>query len=304
LIASVMASTTVVFAAAVPWAGDAPYSAPTAVLDRALACREGMAALDGDGRAEPVLLVHGTGVTREQNWKWNYWSALPRAGFEVCWVQLPDASLNDAQISAEYVARAVEVMHQRGGELVDVVGHSQGGLVPRWSIKYFPSASFIDDYVGLASPNHGTITADASTLRGPCFESCWQMRTIADFIAALNRGDETPGPISYTSIYTLNDELVKPVETSRLEGGTNILLQDICPGRPTEHALIAADAVAWELTIDALTHPGTADPSRIARGACLKVFLPGANLDFPRDGPDFSGARSIAHEPPLKPYAR
>jgi triacylglycerol lipase len=296
-----MASATVALSAAGPWPGDTPYSVPTPVLDRALACNESMAALDGDGRAEPVLLVHGTGVTREQNWKWNYWSALRGAGFEVCWVQLPDASLNDAQISAEYVARAVEVMHERGGELVDIVGHSQGGLVPRWSIKYFPSARFIDDYVGLASPNHGTITADA---RERCFESCWQMRTIADFIAALNRGDETPGPISYTSIYTLNDELVRPVETSKLEGGTNILLQDVCPARPTEHALLAVDAVAWELTIDALTHPGAADPSRIARGACLKLFLPGSNLDFPRAAPDYPEARSVQHEPPLKPYAR
>ncbi len=260
--------------------------------------------MSGDGRAEPVLLVHGTGVTREQNWKWNYWGALHRAGFVVCWVQLPDAALNDAQISAEYVARAVQVMNRRTGELIDIVGHSQGGLVPRWSIKYFPSGIYVDDFVALASPNHGTITADNSTRDRRCFESCWQMRTVAKFIAALNNGDETPGPISYTSIYTLNDELVKPVETSKLEGGTNILLQDVCPVRPTEHLLIAADAVAWELTIDALTNPGGADPSRISPTACLSLFLPGANLDFPREGPDYSGARSVDREPPLKPYAR
>lgn len=304
MVASVTAAATVVSAAAGPWPGDASYSVQVEVMDRALACNGGMAGLNGDGRAEPVLLVHGTGVTRQQNWKWNYWSALPQAGFEVCWVRLPEAALNDAQISAEYVARAVEVMYDIGREPVDVVGHSQGALVPRWSIKYFPSAVFIDDFVGLASPNHGTVTADAATGQGSCFQSCWQMRTIAKFIAALNDGDETPGPISHTSVYTLNDELVKPVETSRLDGATNILLQDVCPGRPTEHLLIAADAVAWELTIDALTHPGGADTTRISRGACLKAFLPEANLDFPRQGPAYSRARSVDHEPPLKPYAR
>lgn len=304
MVTSMMATATVVLAAAGPWPGGAPYSVQVEVMDRALACNAGTGALNGDGRAEPVLLVHGTGVTREQNWKWNYWSALPRAGFEVCWVQLPEAGLNDAQISAEYVARAVEVMYDLGGEPVDVVGHSQGALVPRWSVKYFPSALFIDDLVGLASPNHGTVTADTETIKGECFESCWQMRTIAEFIAALNDGDESPGPISYTNLYTLNDQLVNPVETSNLDGATNILLQDVCPGRPTEHVLMAADAVAWELTVDALTHPGGADPSRISEDACLKAWLPGTNLDFPREGPDYSGARSADQEPPLKPYAR
>ena len=295
-----MASAIVVTSAAGPWPGDAPYSVPVQVLDRALACRGGTPALDGDGRSEPVLLVHGTGVTREQNWKWNYWNALDQAGFDTCWVQLPNAALNDIQISAEYVARAVEVMHRRGGERVDVIGHSQGGLVARWAIKYFRSAPFVDDLVGLGTPSHGTITADPA---GRCFESCWQMRTTADFIAALNRGDETPGPISYTSIYTLNDELVKPIETSQLEGGTNILLQDVCPGRPIEHVLLAADAVTWELALDALIHPGAADPARLSGGSCFKVFLPGANLDFPREDPN-SSAPSTDREPALMPYAR
>jgi triacylglycerol lipase len=293
-----MASAAVVLAAGGPWPGDAPYSVPVATLDRALACH------GSHGRAEPVLLVHGTGVTREQNWQWNYWNALEEAGFETCWVQLPDAALNDAQISAEYVARAVELINERTGERVDVLGHSQGGLVTRWSIKYFPSALFVDDYVGLASPNHGTTAADASTADGQCFESCLQMRTTSDFVDALNRDDETPGPISYTSIYTLNDELVRPVESSRLEGGTNIALQDVCPARPTEHVLMAADALTWDLAVDAFTHPGPADPSRVSTGACFSAFLPGTNLDFPRVAPDDSGARSTDTEPPLRSYAR
>jgi triacylglycerol lipase len=281
-----------------PWPGDADYSVPTEILDSALSCRGETL---GDARAEPVLLVHGTGVSRELNWKWNYWTALPEAGFEVCWVQLPDAALNDIQISAEYVARSVEVIHQRSGDFVDIVGHSQGGLVPRWAIKFFPSAVFIDDFVAFASPNHGSVTADA---RDRCFESCWQMRPDAKFIAAVNRDDETPGPISYTSIYTANDELVKPSTTSKLAGGTNILLQDICPGRPTDHLLMAADALTWELTIDALTHPGAADSSRLSNGVCLRPFLPGANLDFPQEPSDNSDARSVDSEPELKPYAR
>jgi triacylglycerol esterase/lipase EstA (alpha/beta hydrolase family) len=47
--------------------------------------------------------------------------------------------LNDIQVSSEYVARAVQLMHRKTGEKVDVLGHSQGGLQPRWAIRFFPS---------------------------------------------------------------------------------------------------------------------------------------------------------------------
>ena len=282
--------------------GDAGYSVSLRVLDAALDCR---AAVDGSGRAEPVLLVHGTGVTRERNWSVGYWPALHDAGFEVCWVQLPDGSFNDIQISAEYVARAVEVMHQASDDDVDIVGHSQGGLTPRWAIKYFPAGRWVDDYVGFATPNHGTGSVSRSTeQRGRCFEACWQMRPNSEFLAALNDGDETPGDVSYTSLYTGIDEVVTPSATARLEGGTNVRLQDICPGRPVEHALMAVDALTWELTIDALTHDGPADPARIPDGTCLRITLPGARLALVGDGPDTSDVEPALEEPPLRPYVR
>jgi hypothetical protein len=107
--------------------GTAGYSISTAELDRKLACEGGKEGLSGGGENDPVLLVHGTSVTREQNWGWNYWEALPDLGYEVCWVQLPDLAFGDIQAASEYVARAVEVMHETTGEKVDVMGHSQVG---------------------------------------------------------------------------------------------------------------------------------------------------------------------------------
>jgi hypothetical protein len=195
-------------------------------------------------------------------------------------------------------------MHDATGEKIDVVGHSQGGLLPRWAIKYFASGRFVDDYVGFASPNHGTITVNASTRAGRCFESCWQMHPGSNFLTALNAGDETPGPISYTNIYTRDDELVRPVTSAELTDGRNIAVQQICPLRPVDHALMAADAVTWALTIDALTHRGPADPSRVGRVWCLRLTLPGATLAGRPGRAETSGARYTNHEPPLKPYAR
>src|SRR4051794_25356565 len=83
--------------AARPWWGHASYSVPLDQLDAALDCHGGIDALTGAGTSEPVLLVHGTGVTRENNWQGNYWQALPAAGFDTCWVQLPKAALGDIQ---------------------------------------------------------------------------------------------------------------------------------------------------------------------------------------------------------------
>jgi triacylglycerol lipase len=280
----------------------APYSVPVARLDAALECRGGMP--DGSGRSEPVVLVHGTAVTRAQNWRWGYWPALHAAGWEVCWVALPRAALGDIQIAAEYVARAAELVAARSGERVDVIGHSQGGVVARWAGKFFAARAVVDDIVMFAAPNHGTLAAEQAIAARKCFAACWQLRPGSRFLGALNADDETPGAISHTSIYTANDEFVRPVESAELTGASNILVQEVCPGRPVEHLLMAGDAVTWELALDALTHKGGANPARISRLACLKLALPGATLDWPGRGADTADGSFVHSEPPLRPYAR
>jgi triacylglycerol lipase len=284
--------------------GTADYSISTAKLDRELACKGGKEQLSGEGEHDPVLLVHGTSVTREQNWGWNYWDALPDLGYEVCWVQLPDLAFGDIQTASEYVARAVEVMHERTGENIDVLGHSQGGLEPRWVIKWFPAGAFVDDYIALATPNHGASTFDKPPADEREIEAGWQMRTNSNFLTALNRGDETPGPIDYTSIYSKTDELIQPVGTQDVKGGTNLLLQDLCPGRRVDHGGIAGDDVTYRLVIDALTNTGTANPDR-AKVKCARDAFPGVGKP-PQFGPPPKGIdpHFAEREPPLKPYAR
>jgi len=70
--------------------------------------------------------------------------------------------------------------------------------------------------------------------------------------------------------------------SSSLHGGggaiANIALQDICPLDTSEHLLIGtADPVAYALAIDAMLHPGPADPSRISPAVCTQLFMPGVN---------------------------
>ncbi len=282
--------------------GTAEYSVPTATLDRVLACKGGKDELSGEGENDPVLLVPGT-ITREQDWGWNYWHALPDFGYEVCWVQLPDVSLGDIQTSAEYVARAVEVMHEATGEQIDVLGHSVGGVSPRWAIKWFPAGAFVDDLIALAAPNHGGVVGDSETARGKAPEFTWQLRTNANFIRALNRGDESPGSVDYTSIYSNTDQLLQSTETPQVEQGTNVLLQDLCSGRRVSHLSIVRDAVTYRLVVDALTNTGTANPDR-AGVKCARDDFPGVGR--PQFGPPPKGTNPhIAdREPPLQPYAR
>jgi hypothetical protein len=281
------------------WPGDAPYSVPRRVLDAARGCSQ---QLRPQGR-EAVLLVHGTGVTARLNFAWNYMPGLKAEGFQVCWVELPHAALGDIQVAAEYVARAVEVMARATASKVDVIGHSQGGLVPRWAARYFASGAAIDDLVMLAAPNHGTLAADTATATHRQPVAVWQMRVVAKLIAVLNARDETPGPLSYTSIYTAADELVQPLGTQALDGGTNILLQELCPGRAVDHVSIVADNLTWLLVLDALTEPGPADPARLPAAVCASAQMPYTTLP-PLELPDWSHDTLTDREPPIKPYAR
>ena len=285
---------------------------PAAALDAALDCPHGV-----QPEAKPVLLVHGTTSTGPESWSWNYARALPERGISACTVTLPSRSMNDIQVASEFVVAAVRSLAERSGTQVDVIGHSQGNLEPRWALRWWPDVrADVDDFVMLASPNHGTITADAVCAASLCAPALWQMRTSSAFIGALNHGDETPGAVSYTSIYSLTDDLVQPSilrPVARLSGARNVLVQDLCPGRVVHHGQLLADAAAYTVAIDALTHPGPADPARIDRhAACDHVFLPGTSIPDGLTGdaklyavgvPTLAGSAMTSAEPPLAPYA-
>ena len=137
------------------------------------------------------------------------------------------------------------------------------------------------------------------------------MRHGARFLAALNSGDETPGDVDYTSLFSDSDELVQPPSSARLDGAVNTLVQDLCPGRPVHHGGIVHDPMIYALVIDALEHEGPADPARVDRGACHSAWMPGMTEPFTGNAMLYSNAFAalLAHgtvstEPPLAAYAR
>ena len=284
----------------------------------------------------PVLLVHGTFTAGWEQYDWSYGPVLEEMGFDVCTVTYPDRGFGDLQISAEYVANAIHYIYEQSGRKIAMIGHSQGALMPRWALKWWPSArDLVEDFILHAGPNHGTyIGGDTnpifSLLQGITGipTSFYQFGGESMFIKALNEGDETPGDIDYTSIYTLFDELVQPalpVPTAALDWEmenpkvSNILLQDVCPLLIADHVTIGiTDATTFKLTLDAILNDGPANIERAGGSSELCTFpllLPGISLP-PTFLLDMVGLLPMEienglfdphlanEEPALKPYAQ
>jgi hypothetical protein len=215
-------------------------------------------------------------------------------------------------------------MYARAGRKISIMGHSQGGMLPRWALRFWPDTrGMVDDDIGFAASNHGTTGAELICLPG-CAAADWQQSDKAQFIAALNSYQETFPGISYTEIYSHFDEIVTPNSddsgSSSVHGGggdiTNVAIQDLCPLDVSEHLAIGTqDYVAYDLAIDALEHPGPADPKRVAASdaaLCTPLkLMPGINpVTYPADllsatvdlGTNTATAKQVPAEPPLACY--
>lgn len=106
-------------------------SVPQDKLDASLECSGNLAA----GPA-PVLLVPGTGSNPHSNFSRNWEPALTGLGISWCAVTLPGNALGDVQVAGEYVVNGIRTMYQRAGRRISIIGHSQGGMLPRWPLRF------------------------------------------------------------------------------------------------------------------------------------------------------------------------
>jgi triacylglycerol lipase len=220
----------------------------------------------------PVVLVHGT--FGDMTVSWNQISpALKADGYCVFALDYGNRGTGPIEDSAQQLADFVDrVLAATRARKVSIVGHSQGGMMPRYWIKFLGGISKVDDLIGLAPSNHGTTNPFAIPAGYIGCDSCVQQAAGSDFLTDLNAGDETPGTISYTVVETNHDEVVTPYTSAFLSGPrtTNILLQDLCPADPVEHLTIVGDAVARRWVENALGRRGPADPS--FRPSCNSLF--------------------------------
>jgi triacylglycerol esterase/lipase EstA (alpha/beta hydrolase family) len=235
---------------------------------------------------EPVILVNGTFANQDDNWQ----AAAPLlANHGYCVFTFnyggPSASsvvqgTGDIAASAGQLGAFVtRVLAATGAAKADLVGHSQGGMMPRYYLKFGGGAAHVDKLVALAPSNHGTtlggltalVTAlgQAGLVNGAInalCTACVQQEAGSPFLASLNAGGETVAGVSYTVIESRYDEVVTPYTSAFLSGATNIVLQNQCPLDLTDHLEIAADPVALADVLNAL------DPAHPVRVPCLTVL--------------------------------
>jgi triacylglycerol lipase len=158
-----------------------------------------------------------------------------------------------------------QVRSQTGASKVQLVGHSQGGMMPRYYIKNLGGDQVVDDLVGLAPSNHGTTNPLAARSGYTC-PACAQQATGSSFLTSLNSGDESPGTVSYTDVVTRYDEVVVPYTSGYLgdsQNGqvTNVTVQDKCANDTSDHLRMPYDSPSIQLTLNALGRTGPADPA-------------------------------------------
>ena len=206
--------------------------------------------------SEPVVLVHGT---FGDSTNWGY--IAPQLDAETFAIDYGNRGTGDIRESAQQLADFVDgVLAQTGASKVDIIGHSQGGMMPRYYVKNLGGAAKVDDLIGLSPSNHGTDVNGTGGADGPLCMACTQQAAGSEFLTELNAGDETPGDVDYTVIQTRYDEVVTPFTSAFLDGATNVLLQDKCPGDVSEHLTIVVNQPTVQWIKNALARTGPADP--------------------------------------------
>jgi triacylglycerol lipase len=180
-------------------------------------------------------------------------------GFRVSIYQLPGLGFGDITESARAFAGYVDqVRAATGAARVDLVTHSEGGLVARWYVKFLGGVDKVARYISLGSPQQGTYVANILRFigLGSCagIVACQQMSVGSAFLANLNGGDDTPGAVRWTTVRTNQDELVLPIGNAALaDGATNVLVQAWCPLRLVGHVGLAFDGTTYTVVRQALT---------------------------------------------------
>jgi triacylglycerol esterase/lipase EstA (alpha/beta hydrolase family) len=289
-LAAVMAAATALLAASAGSAAALPviYNFPTAVAASVLnpngapagandnSCRPSAA------HPRPVVLVNGTFANQIDSW--NAISPLLKNNgycvytFEYGGTGFIEATGPIAASAGQLRTEVDRVLAQTGAAKVDIVGWSQGGMMPRYYLKNLGGASKVNALVGLAPSNHGTTLDGLATLAGyfpgaldlvgAACPACQDQVRGSAFITALNAGGDTVPGVRYTVIQSRYDEVVTPYTSAFLSGSnvTNITLQDQCILDLGDHLSMTSDHIAARDVLNAL------DPAHAQSTICTPII--------------------------------
>ncbi|WP_431877583.1 esterase/lipase family protein [Amycolatopsis sacchari] len=226
----------------------------------------------GAAHPRPVVLVHGTVENKTYNW-FTLAPLLRNNGYCVFALNYGDTGSPHVGLPGSTRTYGAAPVAESAGELrefvdrvlaatgsseVDIVGHSQGGMMPRYYLQYLGGAGKVGKLVALSPSNHGTTADGLAQLPGVGYLLATGLGpSVEDQLAGsplLRSLDETVPGVAYTVIQTAYDEVVTPYTSAFLagEGVTNILLQDQCPADISDHLGISFDAIALRDVLNAL----------------------------------------------------
>lgn len=244
----------------------------------------------------PVVLVHGLSATAAENWG-TMSPLLKNNGycvFALTYGLTPGNKyvgglLPMERSSAELSTFVDRVLAATGAAKVDLVGHSEGTVMPQYYLKFRGGAAKVDKYVAMTPLYHGTtlngIGALITTLErvyppfaGPISSlvatqcgSCEEFLKGSPFLTHLYSDGvyAVPG-VTYTTIMTKFDELVTPYTSGRLDAAnaTNLVVQNQCALDLAEHLSVAFDPTVGQDILNAL------DPAHKKAVPC-RLVLPG-----------------------------
>lgn len=258
-----------------------PYGDPPGAND--WTCRPSAA------HPNPVVLVHGLTGSKTTNWQ-TMSPLLANAGYCVYALTYgvpPGARYPQDQVggltamehsAAELDAFVGRVLATTGAAKVDLVGHSEGTVMPEYWLQFLGGAARTDRYVAVAPLYDGTLARPlptgalaaafgvrepAAAVAGVACRSCPQLVSGSPY---LNRMNARPGgaavpSVTYTTVMTRYDELVVPYTSGHLDApnATNIVVQDGCPIDASDHLSIIASRRTGRIVLNALD-PATAAP--------------------------------------------
>ncbi|KAK1996888.1 alpha/beta-hydrolase [Colletotrichum falcatum] len=235
----------------------------------------------------PVILVPGTAAMAGSTYRSNLGHLLAASDFaDPLWVNIPNASLNDAQENSEYVAYAMNYVQTRLGRKPAVVAWGQGNLNVQWALKYWPSTrDAVTDLVALSPGFHGTTEA---------FPGCKQIMPViggtpsvyqqmynSKFVRTLRADGGDSAYVPTTSIFSATDGIVQPQSGSNSSAilndahgveASSIEVQKACPdtpaGRNVTHEGVLYNSLAFALLRDALEKEGPGRLERIDNKVC------------------------------------
>lgn len=220
----------------------------------------------------PVVLVPGA-VGQD----FVYWNVTQRylenAGFPTYTLTFDRLSFGDHRRSAEMLEGKVrEVQASEEAEKVHLVGHSMGGLVSRYYLKFLSGSRDVEHLVCLGSPHAGTWAAYAMAF----LKGARMIRPNSPFVQTL--ADGAPEGVPITNVVARFDSMVLPWDSALLEGDhvTNHVL------RFGNHWSLLWSSKVHRWIIEALAEAGSA-PEDAAGGL---------DAGTPADGSAVAGASS------------